>query len=105
MFYAEAIQLKLERNHAGSPVNGQPFFVSMKVCAAINSVLHVQQSIPPLAHEMGLSKLCDTVQRNNNDGSPINSPADQALAESAVKDLGEKLDEIFIAIARRVRLN
>lgn len=103
LFYAEAIQLKLERIHSGSPTNGsQPFFISLKICSAINSILHVQQSIKPLAEEIGLFKLGNAVQFNNNDGSPTRNPANESLTDNAVKDVNEKLDEIYIAIARRV---
>ncbi len=97
--YAEAIRLKLERLHSGSPTTGtaQPFFISLKICSAINSILHVQQSIQPLAEEIGLYRLSDAVQRNDNNG-----PTQETLTENAIKDVNEKLDEIFYAIARRV---
>ena len=107
MFYAEAIQLKLERIHSSSPPTGsapnppfQPFHVSLKLCAAVNSVLHVQQSIRPL------SELCRPTNNNNNNGDG-NPAADGAadpvavVAQSAVKEIGDKLDEIFVAVARR----
>ena len=100
--YAEAIRLKLERLHSGSPTTGtaQPFFISLKICSAINSILHVQQSIQPLAEEIGLYRLRDAVHRNNNNGSL--GPTQETLTENAIKDVNEKLDEIFYAIARRV---
>ncbi|EFX82091.1 hypothetical protein DAPPUDRAFT_316637 [Daphnia pulex] len=96
--YAEAIRLKLERLHSGSPTTGtaQPFFISLKICSAINSILHVQQSIQPLAEEIGLYRLSDAVQRSDNNG-----PTQETLTENAIKDVNEKLDEIFYAIARR----
>lgn len=98
--YAEAIRLKLERLHSGSPTtaSAQPFFVSLKICSAINSILHVQQSMDPLAEEIGLYRLRDAVQQNDG------SLGQESLTENAVKDVNEKLDEIFYAIARRVIL-
>ena len=101
--YAEAIRLKLERLHSGSPTTGtaQPFFISLKICSAINSILHVQQSIQPLAEEIGLYRLSDAVQRSDNNASL--GPTQEALTENAIKDVNEKLDEIFYAIARRVK--
>uniref|UniRef100_A0A0N8EGD3 Unc-13 D n=1 Tax=Daphnia magna TaxID=35525 RepID=A0A0N8EGD3_9CRUS len=99
--YAEAIRLKLERLHSGSPTSAtaQPFFISLKICSAINSILHVQLSIDPLAEEIGLYRLRDAVQQNGDDGSI--HLGQEALTENAIKDVNEKLDEIFYAIARR----
>ena len=100
--YAEAVGLKLERLHSES---NQPFFISLKICAAINSILHVQQSIQPLTEVLGLYKLRDAVLWNNNDGPQTGDQSlQEILTKNAIKDMDDKLDEIFIAIARKVIL-
>lgn len=98
-FYAEAIQLKLEKIHSGSPSG---FFISPNICAAINSILHVQQSIKPLAEEINNFKLNEIAKHNENYDSSSN-PFHTSLTETAVKDnINDKLDEIYIDIAQRV---
>lgn len=102
--YAEAIRLKLERLHCRSPTTGpdsQPFFISLEICSAINSVLHVQQSIHPLAEEIGCVRLRDAVVQHEVTNGLL-SPTQETLKENAIKDVNEKLDEIFHAIARKV---
>ena len=99
--YAEAVGLKLERLHSESD---QPIFISSKTCAAINSILHVQQSIQPLTELLGLYKLRDAALWDDNDDYP--QKGDQSLQEvltkNAINDMDDKLDEILIAIARKV---
>ena len=98
--YAEAVGLKLERLHSSSD---QPFFISLNICAAINSILHVQQSIEPLTEALGLYKLRDAVMRNTNDCPQTgDSSLQEVLTKKAIKDMDDKLDEIFIATARKV---
>lgn len=95
--YAEAVGLKLERINADSD---GPFFISLKTCAAINSILHVQQALKPLSEELGLYKLLDVVQ--NGGSQTAGRQSQEFLTTSAIRDMDDKLDEIFIAIARKV---
>lgn len=96
LFYAEAMRLKMERLHPA--VENESFFISLKLCAAINSILHVRQSIEPLAEGMGVSQLG---QINNNDAVNLTS---KNLMENAVDNINAKLEEVFNTIARRVWL-
>ena len=102
--YAEAVALKLERLH--SEFN-QPFFISSKICAAINSILYVQQSIQPLAEAFGFYQLRDAPLWNNNlVAHGCSQQGDQSLQETltknAIKEMEGKLDVIFITVARKV---
>ena len=100
--YAEVVGLKLERLHSESD---QPFTISLQLCAAINSILYVQQSIQPLTEAFGLYKLRNAALRKNND---YPQKGDQSLQEvltkNAIKDMDDKLEEICITIARKVIL-
>ena len=110
LFYAEAVRLKMERIHPA--VENESFFVSLKLCAAINSILHVRQSIEPLAEGMGVGRLCQAYQANqiNNNASDSAALSSQQirktkenLTDNAVDNINAKLDEVFNTIARRVR--
>lgn len=90
-FYVELMQMKLERIYSGSLVG---FFISPKMCAAINSILHVKESIKPLGEEIGYSTM-------NSDQSS-NDSAQDSLTEIAVKNIDEKLKEIYTTIAQWV---
>ena len=98
--YAEAVALKLERLH--SEFN-QPFFISSKICAAINSILYVQQSIQPLAEAFGFYQLRDAPLWNNNGCSHQGDQSlQETLTKNAIKEMEGKLDVIFITVARKV---
>lgn len=81
----EEIQLKLKKIHSG-------VLISQEMCTAINNILHVQQSIIPLAEKLDYIKL-------KSEASP-NNP--ELLSDIAVKDIDTKLEEIYAAIARLV---
>lgn len=72
------------------------------MCAAIHSILHVRNSIEPLAEEMGLSSLCRTLQQSHNEAGQVSQQTSRALTRNAAENMDAKLDEIFYTIARRV---
>lgn len=95
-FYAELMQLKLQRIYSGSLMG---FFISPKMCAAINSILYVMKSIKPLGEEIGYTK----PNFDNYDESPgAVISAQDCLLDLAVKDIEGKLNEIYITIAQWV---
>lgn len=94
VFYAELMQMKLGRIYSGSLMG---FFISPKMCAAINSILYVKESIKPLGEGIGYSKL-----NFDNHDEPATNSAKMSLVDMAVKDIDDKLNEIYLTIARWV---
>jgi hypothetical protein len=84
----------LGKFQSGSPTTAQLSYISLKKCSAINSILHVQQSIQPLAEEIGLYRLSDAGQRNDN--NKTRGPTQDE--DATIQNVNEKLDEIFYTI-------
>ncbi len=85
--------------------SGEVFFVSRPVCVAIYSILHVRQSIQPLAEHMGVTTLCRALHESNSEASLVTEKTKETLMENAVDNMNAKLEEIFFSVARRVSMN
>ena len=81
---------------------GDCFYVSQPVCVALASILHVRQSIEPLAEHLGLMDLCAKLQHNNSDAGLVSKKTRKTLIENAIDNMDAKMEEIFYSIARRV---
>lgn len=69
---------------------------------AIHSIVHIRESIGPLADELGVNRLCQALQQDNVDASRVSRRTKETLTDNAVDNINAKLDEIFYSIARRV---
>jgi hypothetical protein len=62
----------------------------------------VRDSIQPLADHLGIQKLINILQENNNDAAQVLNKTRVTVTENLVDNINSKLEEVFICIAQWV---
>jgi len=100
-FYVDAIGGKLEQTFLLTP-STEVFQITQPVFTAINSILHIRNSIEPLVEEMGLSKLCQVLQESHNEAGLVSTVTKDTLIQNTIDNINARMDNIFCTIAQNI---